>query len=90
LATAQLVEVVGADLLVVAVPAQAVRAVLGVIARLVTPMSPVVIAAKGLERGSAKRMTQVADEALDEQPAKTAFWNAFKQLGPWWAELPPY
>jgi len=30
------------------------------------------------------------DEALDEQPAKTAFWNAFKALGPWWAELPPY
>jgi hypothetical protein len=30
------------------------------------------------------------DASLDEQPAKTAFWNAFKQLGPWWAELPPY
>jgi uracil-DNA glycosylase family 4 len=30
------------------------------------------------------------DSALDEQPAKTRFWNAFKQLGPWWAELPPY
>ena len=30
------------------------------------------------------------DTALDEQPAKTAFWNAFKALGPWWAELPPY
>jgi uracil-DNA glycosylase family 4 len=30
------------------------------------------------------------DASLDEAPAKTAFWNAFKQLGPWWAELPPY
>ncbi|HEX6491187.1 MAG TPA: uracil-DNA glycosylase family protein [Gaiellaceae bacterium] len=30
------------------------------------------------------------DSSLDEQPAKTRFWNAFKQLGPWWAELPPY
>jgi uracil-DNA glycosylase family 4 len=30
------------------------------------------------------------DESLDEQPAKTRFWNAFKTLGPWWAELPPY
>jgi uracil-DNA glycosylase len=30
------------------------------------------------------------DAALDEQPAKTRFWNAFKALGPWWAELPPY
>jgi uracil-DNA glycosylase len=30
------------------------------------------------------------DSSLDEQPAKTAFWNALKALGPWWAELPPY
>ena len=30
------------------------------------------------------------DASLDEQPAKTRFWNAFKQLGPWWAGLPPY
>jgi uracil-DNA glycosylase family 4 len=30
------------------------------------------------------------DTALDEAPAKTKFWNAFKPLGQWWAELPPY
>jgi uracil-DNA glycosylase family 4 len=30
------------------------------------------------------------DESLDEQSEKTRFWNAFKALGPWWAELPPY
>jgi len=30
------------------------------------------------------------DESLDEQAAKTRFWNAFKLLGRWWAELPPY
>lgn len=30
------------------------------------------------------------DTSLDEQSAKTRFWNAFKLLGPWWAELPPY
>jgi uracil-DNA glycosylase family 4 len=30
------------------------------------------------------------DLALDEAPAKTAFWNAFKAVGPWWAALPPY
>ena len=34
--------------------------------------------------------TPDVDESLDEQPAKTAFWNAFKTLGTWWAELPPY
>jgi uracil-DNA glycosylase len=30
------------------------------------------------------------DQSLDEQAAKTRFWRAFKALGPWWAELPPY
>ncbi|HEY7149065.1 MAG TPA: uracil-DNA glycosylase family protein [Gaiellaceae bacterium] len=30
------------------------------------------------------------DASLDDQSAKTKFWNAFKALGPWWAELPPY
>jgi uracil-DNA glycosylase family 4 len=30
------------------------------------------------------------DASLDEAPAKTTFWNAFKPLGSWWAELPPY
>jgi len=30
------------------------------------------------------------DGSLDEQSAKTQFWNAFKTLGEWWASLPPY
>jgi uracil-DNA glycosylase family 4 len=30
------------------------------------------------------------DTSLDEQAAKTRFWNAFKLVGGWWAELPPY
>jgi uracil-DNA glycosylase family 4 len=30
------------------------------------------------------------DASLDEQSSKTRFWNAFKPVGPWWAELPPY
>jgi uracil-DNA glycosylase len=30
------------------------------------------------------------DASLDEQEKKTEFWNAFKELGPWWAKLPPY
>jgi uracil-DNA glycosylase family 4 len=30
------------------------------------------------------------DTSLDEAQAKTSFWNAFKPLGAWWAELPPY
>jgi len=35
-------------------------------------------------------VTPDIDESLDEQPAKTAFWNAFKVLGEWWSETPPY
>lgn len=30
------------------------------------------------------------DESLDDQAAKTRFWQAFKLIGSWWAELPPY
>jgi uracil-DNA glycosylase family 4 len=35
-------------------------------------------------------VTPDIDASLDEQSAKTRFWNAFKTLGAWWAELPPY
>jgi uracil-DNA glycosylase family 4 len=35
-------------------------------------------------------VTPDIDESLDEQAAKTRYWNAFKALGPWWAEQPPY
>ena len=30
------------------------------------------------------------DEALDEESAKRAFWSAFRVLGEWYADLPPY
>lgn len=30
------------------------------------------------------------DEALDEDDAKREFWSAFRALGQWWADLPPY
>ena len=35
-------------------------------------------------------VTPDIDASLDEQSAKTRFWNAFKALGAWWSELPPY
>ena len=35
-------------------------------------------------------VTPDIDASLDEAGAKTRFWNAFKAIGPWWAELPPY
>jgi uracil-DNA glycosylase family 4 len=30
------------------------------------------------------------DDALDEERAKREFWTAFRVLGQWWADLPPY
>jgi uracil-DNA glycosylase family 4 len=50
------------------------------------------------EEGELQRLTPTVealytpdiDASLDEQPEKTRFWNAFKTIGSWWAELPPY
>jgi uracil-DNA glycosylase len=30
------------------------------------------------------------DEALDDEASKRAFWGAFRMLGEWYADLPPY
>lgn len=30
------------------------------------------------------------DESLDEESSKRDFWAAFKALGTWWSDLPPY
>jgi uracil-DNA glycosylase family 4 len=30
------------------------------------------------------------DDSLDEEDAKRAFWSAFRTLGQWWSDLPPY
>jgi uracil-DNA glycosylase family 4 len=30
------------------------------------------------------------DDSLDEEGAKREFWAAFRVLGQWWADLPPY
>jgi uracil-DNA glycosylase len=30
------------------------------------------------------------DDALDEEAAKRAFWSAFRRLGDWYADFPPY
>ena len=30
------------------------------------------------------------DESLDDQQSKQSFWRAFRALGDWWADLPPY
>jgi len=30
------------------------------------------------------------DRSLDEESAKRDFWRAFRELGTWWADFPPY
>ena len=30
------------------------------------------------------------DDCLDEEDAKRAFWTAFRALGSWWGDFPPY
>jgi uracil-DNA glycosylase len=52
----------------------------------------------GFQPGELQRFTPTVqalavpdiDASLDEAPAKTQFWNAFKPLGDWWSQLPPY
>jgi uracil-DNA glycosylase family 4 len=34
--------------------------------------------------------TPAIDASLDEESAKRAFWTAFRALGDWYADLPPY
>ncbi len=51
-----------ADAVLLAVPAQAVRAVATIAAPYIAEGHPLVICAKGLERGTAKRMTEVVAE----------------------------
>jgi uracil-DNA glycosylase family 4 len=62
--------------------------------RLEFPLSdPLDAEAEGLQRFTATIEALVVpdiDAALDDAPAKTAFWNAFKAVGSWYAELPPY
>jgi glycerol-3-phosphate dehydrogenase (NAD(P)+) len=69
-ATADLAEAVSdADLLVVGVPTSGFRAVLEEASGLVRPWVPVVSLAKGLERGSHLRMTEIVKEVLPGHPA---------------------
>src|SRR5215207_1962569 len=57
-----------ADVLVVAVPSHGFRATLEEAAKFVRPWIPIVSLSKGLERGTAKRMTEVVDDVLPGHP----------------------
>ncbi len=65
-ATIEVAEAAAADVVVLAVPAQAVRAVALTLTPHLAPGTPVVIAAKGLERGTDKRLSEVIAEAVPQ------------------------
>ena len=55
-------DVARAEAILVVVPAQAVRTVMGALAPLLADRTPVIVCAKGIERGSKKFMTEVIGE----------------------------
>ena len=57
---------------------------------LAEPLDPEVAGLRRFTPTIEALLTPDIDESLDEQSTKTSFWNSFKALGPWWAELPPY
>jgi glycerol-3-phosphate dehydrogenase (NAD(P)+) len=61
-----LAEAIGASAILLAVPAQAVRSVATMLAPLVASAKPVIVCAKGIERGSRKFMTEVIAECAPQ------------------------
>jgi len=62
----------GADLVVLAVPAQTLRSCLVALAPLIPPEALLVSLMKGIELGTCKRMSEVIEETLDVPPSRVA------------------
>lgn len=67
-ATSDLAEASQADVLLVVVPAQHLRNALGNLAPLVNETTPIVLCAKGIERGSGRLLTEVLAEEMPGSP----------------------
>ncbi len=67
---------------------------LDVLNELELPLAREVLATAGevqpLTPSIAALFTPNIDEALDEESAKREFWKAFRVLGDWYADFPPY
>jgi uracil-DNA glycosylase family 4 len=57
---------------------------------LARPVEPLPGEIQQLTPSIAALYTPNIDEALDEEAAKREFWSAFRMLGEWYADLPPY
>ncbi|MGP8233504.1 MAG: NAD(P)H-dependent glycerol-3-phosphate dehydrogenase [Methylovirgula sp.] len=66
--TAALADVAGAEVIFLAVPAQAVREICVALADTIGPNAPLVICAKGIERTSGLFLSEVISEVLPENP----------------------
>lgn len=66
--TSNLSEIAGSDLLILATPAQATRDVVTELSKHTNKQAPLIVTAKGLERGSNKFLTDVVRETSDLQP----------------------
>ncbi|MDG1286641.1 MAG: NAD(P)-dependent glycerol-3-phosphate dehydrogenase [Rickettsiales bacterium] len=66
--TNDLAEVRGADFVVLAVPAQNMRAICIALADVLAPETPLVLASKGIERGSLSLMHEVVEATLPQNP----------------------
>jgi uracil-DNA glycosylase family 4 len=57
---------------------------------LARPISPVPGAVQKLTPSIDALFVPSIDDSLDEEVAKREFWSAFRMLGEWYADLPPY
>jgi uracil-DNA glycosylase family 4 len=57
---------------------------------LASPVEPIVGELQELTAQTTALLVPNIDVALDEEQTKRAFWSAFRELGRWYAELPPY
>lgn len=67
-ARSDLAELATCDLILAVPPAQHMRATLSALAGHIQPATPIILCAKGIEQGSLKLMTEVAEETLPGQP----------------------
>jgi uracil-DNA glycosylase family 4 len=57
---------------------------------LASTLEPIVGEVQELTPQTVALLVPNIDVALDEEQTKRAFWSAFRALGKWYAELPPY
>jgi uracil-DNA glycosylase family 4 len=76
--------------IVVVMGADALAALNDVALPLARPLEPALGAIQQLTPSVEALYVPNIDDALDEEAAKRAFWRAFRVLGDWYADLPPY